>query len=174
METIIRMTVLYWFILLIIRITPRRKGSITTPYEYILVFLLGGMAIGVIVVDDHSIMNALIGISTIALNHIGISMLKQRSQRFGRMVDGTPVVMFENGKWQKDRMEHLLIQPQDVLTSARSQDVSSTADIKLAILERNGGFSIITKDEEDKNEAPGETAQRTESSDGNIPQRARR
>lgn len=149
METILRTTILYWFILLVIRITPRRTGNITTPFEYILVFLQGGMAIGVIVVDDHSLMNALIGISTIALNHTGVALLKQKSERFGRVVDGTPVVMYEKGKWHKERMEHVLVQPQDILTSARMQNVSSIEDVKLAILERNGGFSILKKDKEE-------------------------
>lgn len=145
METILRTTALYWFILLIIRIIPRRIGTITTPFEYLLVFLQGGLAIGVIVINDHSMVNAMIGISSIALNHVGISTLKQRSQRFGRFIDGTPVVVFEEGEWKKDRMNFLLLQPQDILTSARAQVIESEQKIRLAVLERNGDVSVLKK-----------------------------
>lgn len=161
METIIRITILYWFILFVIRVVPRRVGSITTPFEYVLVFLQGGVAIGVIMISDHSLVNALLGISTLALNHTGVSLLKQKSKWWGRIFDGTPSLVLENGNWRKERMDKLLIQPQDVLTAARLNQIQSEEEIHMAVWERSGEFSVFEKKKQDRDAAKPQTSEET-------------
>ena len=48
MGTILRATLLYWFMLFILRAVPRRTGDIVTPFEFILIFLIGGLSIQVV------------------------------------------------------------------------------------------------------------------------------
>jgi uncharacterized membrane protein YcaP (DUF421 family) len=148
MGTILRATLPYWFTLFILRAVPRRTGNIVTPFEFILIFLIGGLAIQVIVVEDHSLINPLLGVTTVGMNQFIVSTLKQKLAWFGRIVDGTPVVLYENGNWYKDRMNMLRSQPQDVLTSVWDQGLTSIDKVKLAVLERNGAYSIIKKEEE--------------------------
>lgn len=88
MGTMIRATIIYSVLLFILRIVPRRTGNIMTPFEFIMIFLLGGMAIQMVVTDDRSLVNALLGIATVALNQTLVSTLKQRSENFGRFADG--------------------------------------------------------------------------------------
>ena len=58
------------------------------------------------------------------------------------------MVVFEEGRWLDDRMNHVRVQAQDVLTAARQQGVNQEQDMKYAIVERNGSISIIKKDED--------------------------
>ena len=148
MGTILKVSLLYWFILFILRAVPRRTGNIVTPFEFILLFLIGGMAIQTIVAEDHSLINTLLGITTAGMNQFIVATLKQKFAWFGRIVDGTPVVLYEDGKWYKNRMDMLRAQPQDVLTSVRNQGLTSIEKVKLAVVERNGGYSIIKKEKE--------------------------
>jgi uncharacterized membrane protein YcaP (DUF421 family) len=148
MGTIIRATVLYWVLLLMLRVIPRRTGNIMTPFEFILIFLIGGMAIQMVIADDRSLVNALLGVTAVCLNHVIVATLKQHSPKFGRFSDGTPVVVYEEGRWLDHRMNQVRVQAQDVLTAARQQGVNQEQDMKYAIVERNGSISIIKKGED--------------------------
>jgi uncharacterized membrane protein YcaP (DUF421 family) len=73
MATIIRATVAYWVLLFVLRLLGRRAASQLSPFELIVMFLLGGMSIQAIVSDDRSLFTAVIGILTIAINHFAVS-----------------------------------------------------------------------------------------------------
>jgi uncharacterized membrane protein YcaP (DUF421 family) len=55
-----------------------------TPFEFLVVFLLGGMSIQSIVSDDQSVTTALLGVLTIAMNHFFVSAVKERCTGFRR------------------------------------------------------------------------------------------
>jgi uncharacterized membrane protein YcaP (DUF421 family) len=145
MGTIVKAAVVYLVLLLVLRVIPRRTGNIMTPFEYILLFLLGGIAMQAVVGDDRSLTNALLGISSIALIHLLIATLKQRFSGLEKIIDGTPVVVFDRGEWQEERMNALRIQQQDVMAAARAQGISKQEEIEHAVIERNGSVSIFPK-----------------------------
>ena len=67
-------------------------------FEMILVFSPGGVGIQAIVAGDRSLMNVLLGISTVALMHILLAWLRLRSEGLRKIVDGTPIVIIEDGR----------------------------------------------------------------------------
>jgi hypothetical protein len=81
--------------------------------------------------------------STIVLMHVLVATLKGRSERFGRVVDGTTVIVFGKGEWYRDRMRQLRVHEQDGMTSARSQGVERLEQVKYVVFERNGGISVL-------------------------------
>jgi uncharacterized membrane protein YcaP (DUF421 family) len=84
---------------------------------------------------------------TVGLLHRLIAKLKQHFPRFGLLVDGTPLVLMKNGQWQKQVMDRMRIQDTDVMAAARTKGAKSLRDINYAILERNGGISIIAAED---------------------------
>src|SRR5690348_16632316 len=55
----------YCFLIVMIRIVGRRPGKQMTPFEFVLIFFIGGVTLTPIVGDDHSLTNALCIIATI-------------------------------------------------------------------------------------------------------------
>ena len=143
MATIYRGVLVYIFLIITVRAMARRPGGQFTPFEYVLIFLIGGISIQAVVADDRSLINAFVGIATIAMMHVLFSFLKQHFPRFGRIIDGTPVIVREGGEWHKGRMAHHGLQEEDVLAAARAQGLESETQIKYAVLERNGQISVI-------------------------------
>lgn len=137
----------YFFLLLIVRILSRRAGGQLTLAEFVLVFLIGGVIILATVGDDRSMTNCVCGVITVALLHRLVSGLKARFPRFGAVVDGTPLVLLKDGKWQVEQMHKAHVDDQDVMSAARGQGIKTLSGIKYAILERNGSISIIKTDE---------------------------
>lgn len=143
MATILRAIAAYFFLLLTVRAISRRPGGQMTPFEFVLIFLIGGMSIQAVVADDRSLVNAFCAVATIGLTHSMVNYLKQRFPAVGRVVDGTPVVLMERGQWRRKQMHRHGIQEEDVLAASRSVGVEREEQIKYAVLERNGRISII-------------------------------
>jgi uncharacterized membrane protein YcaP (DUF421 family) len=131
-----------------VRVAGRRPGKQLTPFEFVLIFFMGGVTLTPMVGDDRSLTNALLTIATIAVTHFVLSWLKQVSPAVGRVVDGTPLVLLEKGRWQSETMEKMAIQDNDVMATARDQGIKTLEDIDYAVLERNGEISIIPSEDE--------------------------
>ncbi|WP_263418868.1 DUF421 domain-containing protein [Terriglobus albidus] len=143
MATILRAILAYWALIIVVRAIGRRPGGQITPFEFVLIFFIGGISIQAVVVDDRSITNAFTAVATVALMHVLVTALKQWFPAFGRVIDGTPVLIFENGEWHRERMKHHGVQETDVMSAARAQGLEREDQIKYAVLERKGDISII-------------------------------
>jgi uncharacterized membrane protein YcaP (DUF421 family) len=75
-----------------------------------------------------------------------MSLWKQRSSWMDRLVDGTPLVIVENGRLLKDRMAKARVDGSDILEAARElQGLERMDQIKYAVLERAGHITIVPK-----------------------------
>lgn len=148
MYTIIHAMLGYCFLLLIVRVLSRRPGGQLTLFEFVIVFLMGGIIILSTVGDDRSETNCTCAIITIAMMHQLVAWLKGRFPRFGAVVDGTPLVLLKDGEWQDEIMQGMRIDAEDVMASARGAGLQSLAQIRYAVLERNGAISIIPQKKE--------------------------
>ena len=133
----------YFFLLLVVRVLSRRPGGQLTLFEFVIVFLVGGVIILSTVGKDRSIANCATAILTVGLMHYSVSAIKGKFPSFGAVVDGTPLVLLKNGEWQLEVMKGMRLDPEDVMAAARTKGVSSIHDVAYAILERNGAISII-------------------------------
>lgn len=146
MVTILHAVLGYFVLLLTVRVLSRRPGGQLTLFEFVIIFLIGGVAIAATVGRDHSITNCATAIITIGLLHRLVAWVKEHSPRLGAVLDGTPLVLLKNGYWQEDVMRGMHIDPEDVMAAARAKQVKSIFDVKYAILERNGTISIIVRE----------------------------
>jgi uncharacterized membrane protein YcaP (DUF421 family) len=146
MTTPLRAILGYVFLLFTVRILARRPGAQLTLSEFVIVFLIGGVIIRATVGEDRSVVNCGSAILTVALLHTFIAWLKGRSPRIGKIIDGTPLVLLDRGKWRVETMDKLRITPEDVMAAARGKGAKSFQSVRYAILERNGGISIVQEE----------------------------
>lgn len=145
MGTILHAVAGYFFLLLVVRVLTRRPGGQMTLGDFVLVFLMGGVIILSTVGNDRSLTNCTCGVITVGLLHRIVSWAKTHSPRIGAIVDGTPVVVVRHGEWQKDVAEDVSVGRADLEAAARLKGLRSVDDVDYAIVERNGGFSVIKK-----------------------------
>jgi uncharacterized membrane protein YcaP (DUF421 family) len=119
-----------------------------TLFEFVIVFLIGGIIILSTVGNDRSITNCLTAILTIGLLHNLVAWFKTRFPKFAIIIDGSPLVLASNGQWHKEAMDGMKIAPEDVMAAARMKGISSIFKVKYAILERNGSISIIPDEDQ--------------------------
>ena len=143
MEVIIRAAGGYLLLLTMVRLMGRRTASQMAPFDLVVLFMFGGTAITAVVGDDRSVVGAVTALSTIGLMHVTVSWIKARSPWFGRIVDGTPVVIYEDGEFHKDRMRSMRILESDVMAAARQRGLMRLEQVRYAVAERDGKVSII-------------------------------
>jgi uncharacterized membrane protein YcaP (DUF421 family) len=146
MTTILHAVFGYIFLLLIVRLLSRRPGGQLTLFEFVIVFLIGGVIILSTVGKDRSITNCATAILTVGLMHWLVSTIKGKFPRFGEAVDGTPLTLLKDGEWQLEVMQGMRIDREDVMAAARTKGLNSIYDVGYAILERNGAISIIKRE----------------------------
>jgi uncharacterized membrane protein YcaP (DUF421 family) len=147
METILKAILGYFFLLITVRLLSRRPGAQMTPFEFVIIFFIGGIIIQSIISGDGSMTNAVCTVLTIGMMHRLVAYLKQRYPRFGALADGTPLVLLERGSRHTEVMEKMRIQDTDLMAAGRGNGLERLEQIKYAILERNGGISVIKAEE---------------------------
>jgi uncharacterized membrane protein YcaP (DUF421 family) len=101
MYTVIHAIVGYFWLLFTVRFLTRRPGAQMTPFEFVLVFLMGGVIILSTVGDDRSETNSVIAVMTIGLLHRAVSALGVRYRRFGLIFEGMPLVLLDRGSGEQ-------------------------------------------------------------------------
>jgi uncharacterized membrane protein YcaP (DUF421 family) len=149
MAAVLRAFFGYFFLLFIVRVVGRRPGKQMTPFEFVLVFFMGGLALTAMVGNEVSLTNAFCQIIAVASAHYVVAWARQRSSRFARLVDGTPLVLLENGRWRTETLKHMRIADDDIMASARDSGVPDLAYIDRAVLERNGEISVAPNGQDD-------------------------
>jgi len=132
----------YFFLVFVVRIVGRRPGKQMTPFEFVLIFFIGGLALTAIVGDEVSFTNALCQITTIGFAHYLLAWARSRSKRLARLVDGTPLILLEHKAWRSQTLRQMRISDDDVMASARDSGLKTLEQVDRAVLERNGEISI--------------------------------
>ena len=153
--TIFRAAFGYLFLVFLVRIVGRRPGKQLTPFEFVLVFYLGGLTLTGIVGGEMSLTNAACQILTIALCHYALTWLRTRSDTVTRILDGTPLVLLGNGQWRSRTLSQMALQDDDVMDMAREQGIRDLDGIRLAVLETFGTISIIPAEQKKQEDTTG-------------------
>lgn len=147
MDSVLRAAAIYLVLMILFKIAGRRSLAELTTFDLVLLMVIGEATQQALLGDDFSLTNAFLVIATLIAIDIGLSLIKQRSAWFSRLLDGGPTVVVEHGRVLGERLKRARIDESDILEAARSaQGIIEIQQIKFAILERNGKISIIPYD----------------------------
>lgn len=146
MESVIRALVMYLFVLIAVRLAGSRTLSKMNLIDFVLVLIMSIVAAQAIIGYDYSLTNAIVIISTLIAINILFSFIKHKSRWFERVIDGSPLIVINNGKMVADNMDIAKVEEADILEAARKwQGIESLEQIKYAILEKDGEITVIPK-----------------------------
>lgn len=146
MESVVRAFVVYMVLLVIFRLSGRRTLSSMTSFDFVLLLIVSEAIQQALIDDDNSITHALLVVVTLVLTDVGMTLLKRRSQRIQKLVEGVPTIVVERGRPLKDRMARARIDEDDILAAARElRGIGRMDQIQYAVLESSGTITIIPK-----------------------------
>ena len=145
MDIVLRAIALYVFIVFVMRVIGRRELSSMTPFDLILMIVLGDAIQQGLTQDDYSVTGALIAVATIASLQVFTSYLSFRSRRARKVFEGEPIVVVEHGKLVEHNLRRERMTRDEVSEEMRQQQIGSLEQVEWGILEANGSISFIEK-----------------------------
>jgi uncharacterized membrane protein YcaP (DUF421 family) len=146
MDAVLRGAIVYLVLLVLFRISGKRSLAQITTFDFVLLLIVAEAIQQAMIDADNSMTNAFLVVVTLLGIDIALSLLKGRSRVLEKLIDDVPLVLVEDGRPLKERMDKARVDESDILTSARElQGLERMDQIKYAVLERSGGISIIPK-----------------------------
>lgn len=142
---VLRACVVYFILLAMIRMTGKRTMGQFTPFDMLLVVLLGNAVQNALLGQDTSVGGGLLLAATlIALNWI-VGLASARSPKVERWVEGSPVLLAREGQVYREVLRRELISREDFEKAMREAGCLDVDDIRLAVLENNGHITVVTR-----------------------------
>ncbi len=145
MDIAIRAIALYVFVVFVMRMIGRRELSTLTPFDLVLLIVLGDAIQQGLTQDDYSITGAVVAVSTLAIMQVITSYISYRVKPFRKILKGEPIILIEGGKLLNQNLRRERITADDVAEEMRTQQIAAFDQVQWAILESNGTISFIQK-----------------------------
>lgn len=143
---VLRACAIYVLVMVLVRMSGKRAVGQFTPFDLVLLILIGNAVQNGINGGDNSLTGAAIMATTlIALNYL-VAWQTSRNRKVERWVEGEPVVLARDGKVFKDVLRRELVSHDDFAEALRMNNIDDVGDVRLALLETNGRISVIPRE----------------------------
>lgn len=146
MEIVLRAAVTFVFLWAVTRGLGKRELAQMSPFELILLVTAGDLVQQGVTGEDFSLVGSFLAVATITLLVLVTSQASYRWKGARRVLDGTPLVLLDEGEAHPRRMRWERVTMEDLREAARNHGIASLDDVRLAILEPDGKFSFLTHD----------------------------
>ena len=144
MDMVVRAVAIYLILVVVFKIAGRRALLQMTSFDLSLLLIISEATQQALLGNDFSVTGAALTIITLVVVDILFGLLKKYLPSVEAAIDGTPVILVENGRLLESKMKKADISCADIMVSARNNHgIDKLSDIKFAILEQNGHISII-------------------------------
>jgi uncharacterized membrane protein YcaP (DUF421 family) len=144
----LRAVVIFVITLILLRIAGRRSFGMKSPFDNIIVILLGAI-LSRALVGASEFVPTVASATVIAVLHRLGAWVGALNIRFGALIKGQKIVLFDNGKLEHENMRRALISESDLYASLRNNmNVESFESIERAYMENNGQISFVRKEKE--------------------------
>ena len=147
LELVARGAILYFVILILMRLMPRRSGGELAVMDLIFALLIANAAAHALgaytSVTDGIIMIAVI----MSLNYL-VNALSYRVPLIERLVSASPLQIIRNGRLLRRNMRSEFITEDELMSHLRRHGISTIDDVEAAYVEGEGHITVIRKNRE--------------------------
>ena len=145
-ELVLRSVVIYFALLIGLRLFGKREIGQFTLFDLVLVLLVANAVQPAITGPDNSLVGGLVIITSLLLANYGVSVL-DRVPVLHALFAGTPTDLVRDGEYLRAEMEKEDVAEAEVEMAMREHGIDDLKQVKRAVLETDGSISIIGMDE---------------------------
>lgn len=146
MELVIRTTIIYWFLWLVLRGSGKRSLAQLTTLDLLVIVVIGDVVQQGITQEDMSVTGAALVVAVIVLWTLVVDRVTGSNATLSRVVNGEPVILIRHGKVSHERMRAEQVSLDDLREAAREKGIASLDSVELCVLETDGSFSFVGGD----------------------------
>ncbi len=147
MDIVIRATVIFFALYLIVRLLGKRELAQLTPFELIVLVVTGDLIQQGVTHNDFSLTGSILAVATFAFWASVLSWVTYLSRRAERVLDGQPRVIVRDGKIIRENLRRDRLTESEIQSEMRLAGIAHVRDVAWAILERTGKMSFIKREE---------------------------
>ena len=145
MEIVVRASIIFWLLWIILRAAGKRELAELTPFELIVLVVMGDLIQQGVTEEDMSITGAALSVATIGLWVLLLSYLSFKSRSVARYLDSQPAVLVKDGEVNSEMLRIQRLSIDDLLDEARIQGIERISSVKYAVLEADGKISFVRR-----------------------------
>ena len=134
---------------LLIRLLGKRELGQMTPFEFVVLVVLGDLIQQGVTHNDFSLTGATLAICTFAFWALILSWTTYLFPRAKDLLDGAPRVVVRDGEIVRENLRRDRLTRDEILSEMRLAGIGRMSDVAWAILEPQGKMSFIRKDDGD-------------------------
>ena len=157
MDIVARATVMFFVLYVLLRIMGKRELGQMTPFELVVMIVLGDLIQQGVTHNDFSLTGAILAVSTFAFLAVIMSWITYLSPRAEKLLDGEPRVVIRDGQLIKENLRRDRMTQSEVESEMRIAGIAKMDEVAWGILEPQGKISFIKKDGSDL-QSPGDTS----------------
>lgn len=161
MDVALRATVIFVALYLIVRLMGKRELGQMTPFELIVLVVIGDLIQQGVTQNDFSMTGAIIAVSTIAFLALLMSWASYLWPRAERLLEGEPRVIVRGGEILAGNLRRNRLTRSEIESEMRLAGIGHLEDVAWAILEPRGKISFIER-REGRDEGPPPNPQNAE------------
>lgn len=145
-EFVLRAAVVYVVLLLLVRLSGKRTVGQYTPFDMILVVLVGNAVQNSMIGDDHSLLGGVVLVTTlIGLNWV-VGVVSARNRALERLVVGEAVLLARDGEVYQRVLARHHISDNEFQEALHEAGCTGVHEVRQAVLETDGRISIVKCD----------------------------
>ena len=144
-ELVLRATLVYAFLLALIRITGKRQIGQLSPFDLVLLLVLSNAVQNSMNGGDNSLVGGLVSATTLVAVNYAVGFLTFKSKRMEALIEGRPMVLIHNGKLFEDVMARAQLTHHELDSALRQAGCDCVAQVHCAILENNGSITETSR-----------------------------
>ncbi|HWV58178.1 MAG TPA: YetF domain-containing protein [Longimicrobiales bacterium] len=156
MDTVVRVTLVYFFLMAAMRVIGKREFGELGPFDIVVLLLIPEMITNALTQSDDSLTNAFVGVATLVGLVFLTSVLTYRFRWAERAIEGSPTVLVQHGYLVPRQLERERISPDELLAAMHQAGIETMDQVKWAILSTDGKISIVPWHPGERNPHPGE------------------
>ncbi len=149
MEIVIRASVMFAVMYLLLRLMGKRELGQMAPFELVSLIVMGDLIQQGVTHQDFSLTGATLAIVTFAGWSLVLGLVGHHSTRARRILESAPVVLVRGGSVIKRNMDIERIDRDELAVEMRLAGISRLDQVAWAILEPEGKISFIRADGQD-------------------------
>ncbi len=142
----IRCVVIYFVLLVGLRLTGKREVGQFTLFDLVLLLLVANAVQPAMTGPDSSLLGGVIIVVVLLTINVLVGQLRLRDPRVHALLGGHPTVLVQEGNWIEAALAHEGVEREECLMAFREHGIDDVAEVKLAVLEVDGSISVVPKD----------------------------
>lgn len=152
-EVVLRVAVIYLFLVAVLRISGKREVGQMSILELIVVLLISDAVQNSMVGDNTTVWAGPIAVLTLLALDYGLNYFTRRSRALRTAIEGEPRLLVRDGRILRKAVREEKLGMDEVEAAVRAHGLARIEDVREAILETDGSISVIPKDERDRSRA---------------------